>query len=62
MLTNQGWVVYCATTDTVIGHWFKQADAQQFYEDSLVYPDGTVHPDYKWAVFPALECTELLEV
>ena len=62
MLTNQGWVVYCTQTETVIGHWFKQADAEQFYKDSLCLSDGTVDPDYQWAVFPALECTELLEV
>ena len=61
-LTNQGWVVYCATTDTVIGHWYKQADAEQFYKDSLCLDNGTEVPGYNWAVFPALECTELLEV
>ena len=62
MITNRGWVVYCTQTETVIGHWFEQADAEQFYKDALVLPDGTVDPDHKWAVFPALECTELLEV
>lgn len=62
MLTNQGWVVYSFETNAVIGHWFEQADAEQFYKDALVLPDGTVDPAFKWAVFPALECTELLEV
>ena len=63
MLTNQGWVVYCTQTETVIGHWFDKQDAEQFWQDSLLIDtDGDISAEYKWAVFPALECTELLEV
>ena len=63
MLTNRGWVVYCTESETVIGHWLKQEDAQQFWQDSLLIDtEGDVSSEYKWAVFPALECTELLEV
>ena len=63
MLTNTGWVVYCSETSTVIGHWFDKQDALQFWKDSLLIgTDGDISEEYKWVVFPALECTELLEV
>lgn len=62
MLTNRGWVVYCQDTDTVIGHWNDYKDAEQFWLDSLLLPNGNLASDYDWAVFPALECAGLLEV
>jgi len=59
MYTNRGWVVYCQETDTVIGHWNKYADAEQFWSDSLCGPDGD---DYDWAVFPAVEIDQMIEI
>ena len=59
MLTNQGWVVYCQDTDTVIGHWNDYKSAERFWSDSLSGPDAN---QYDWAVFPALECAGLIEV